>query len=95
MRYFLTRKLSLRLQAMRICRFEMQRIGTRFDPRWIADCQLGERASAFAQSTKTYDLGGGRIHIREKVDLLHPTHEPADELQRFKKTMGSMLFSAQ
>ena len=27
---------------------------------------------AVAQSTTTYDLGGGRTHIREKGDLLHP-----------------------
>jgi predicted phage terminase large subunit-like protein len=50
---------------------------------------------AIAQSTNTYDLGGGRTHTREKGDLLHPAHEPADVLQRIKKIMGSMLFSAQ
>jgi len=48
-----------------------------------------------AQSTTTYDLGGGRTHIREKGDLLHPTHEPAEVLREIKKSMGSMLFSAQ
>jgi hypothetical protein len=31
---------------------------------------------AVAQSTTTYDLGGGRTHVREKGDLLHPAHEP-------------------
>ena len=50
---------------------------------------------AVAQSTATYDLGGGRTHTREKGDLLHPAHEPADVLRAIKKTMGSMLFSAQ
>jgi predicted phage terminase large subunit-like protein len=48
-----------------------------------------------AQSTATYDLGGGRTHMREKGDLLHPAHEPADVLREIKKSMGSMLFSAQ
>lgn len=48
-----------------------------------------------AQSTTSYDLGGGRVHVREKGDLLHPTHEPAEVLRAIKKSMGSMLFSAQ
>ena len=50
---------------------------------------------AVAQSTTTYDLGGGRTHIREKGDLLHPAHEPAEVLLEIKKSMGSMAFSAQ
>jgi predicted phage terminase large subunit-like protein len=50
---------------------------------------------AVAQSTATYDLGGGRTHTREKGDLLHPAHEPAEVLRELKKSMGSMLFSAQ
>ena len=49
---------------------------------------------AIAQSTATYDLGGGRTHTRETGDLLHPAHEPADVLLGIKKSMGSMLFSA-
>jgi predicted phage terminase large subunit-like protein len=48
-----------------------------------------------AQSTITYDLGGGRTHTREQGDLLHPAHEPAEVLRELKKSMGSMLFSAQ
>jgi predicted phage terminase large subunit-like protein len=48
-----------------------------------------------AQSTTTYDLGGGRTHTREKGDLLHPAHEPAEVLRKLQKSMGSMLFSAQ
>ncbi len=48
-----------------------------------------------AQSTATYDLGGGRTHTREKGDLLHPAHEPADVLREIKKSMGTLLFSAQ
>jgi predicted phage terminase large subunit-like protein len=50
---------------------------------------------SIAQSTATYDLGGGRSHTREKGDILHPAHEPADVLRDIKKSMGSMLFSAQ
>jgi hypothetical protein len=50
---------------------------------------------AVAQSTTNYDLGGGRTHTREKGDLLHPAHEPAEVLREIKKSMGSMLFSAQ
>src|SRR5882757_1175666 len=50
---------------------------------------------SIAQSTSTYDLGGNRIHMREKGDLLHPAHEPAEVLREIKKSMGSMLFSAQ
>ncbi len=50
---------------------------------------------AVAQSTTTYDLGDGRTHTREKGDLLHPAHEPAEVLREIKKSMGSMLFSAQ
>jgi predicted phage terminase large subunit-like protein len=48
-----------------------------------------------AQSTSTYHLGGGRTHIREKGELLHPGHEPAEVLREIKKSVGSMLFSAQ
>jgi len=50
---------------------------------------------AVAQSTTTYDLGHGRTHVREKGDLLHPTHEPAEVLLDIKKSMGTMAFSAQ
>jgi predicted phage terminase large subunit-like protein len=50
---------------------------------------------AVAQSTTTYDLGGGRTHVREKGDLLHPAHEPAEVLLDIKKSMGSMAFWAQ
>jgi predicted phage terminase large subunit-like protein len=50
---------------------------------------------AVAQSTTTYDLGNGRTHTREQGDLLHPAHEPEEVLREIKKSMGSMLFSAQ
>jgi predicted phage terminase large subunit-like protein len=50
---------------------------------------------AIAQSTSRYDLGGGRSHLREKGDLLHPAHEPAEVLREIKQNMGQMLFSAQ
>jgi predicted phage terminase large subunit-like protein len=48
-----------------------------------------------AQSTTTYDLGGGRTHTREQGDLLHPAHEPEEVLRDLKRGMGSMLFAAQ
>jgi ABC-type uncharacterized transport system substrate-binding protein len=50
---------------------------------------------SIAQSTTIHDLGGGRTHTREKGDLLHPAHEPAEVLREIKKSMGAMLFSAQ
>jgi predicted phage terminase large subunit-like protein len=50
---------------------------------------------AVAQSTVTYELGHGRTHTREQADLLHPAHEPVEVLRAIKKSMGSMLFSAQ
>lgn len=50
---------------------------------------------AIAQSTSTYELGGGRIHVREKGDLLHPAHESVEVLRELKKSMGTMAFSAQ
>src|SRR5258707_3931775 len=50
---------------------------------------------AVAQSTTTYDLGDGRTHTREKGDLLHPAHEPAEVLREIQQSLGSMLFSAQ
>src|SRR5260221_2875507 len=49
---------------------------------------------AVAQSTTTYDLGGGRTHTREKGDLLHPAHEPAEGLGGTKRSLGSVLVSA-
>lgn len=50
---------------------------------------------SIAQSPSTFELGGGRTHVRETADLLHPAHEPAEVLREIKKSMGSMLFSAQ
>jgi predicted phage terminase large subunit-like protein len=50
---------------------------------------------AVAQSTTTYDLGGGRTYVRENGDLLHPAHETVKVLRDIKKSMGSMLYSAQ
>jgi predicted phage terminase large subunit-like protein len=50
---------------------------------------------AVAQSTTTYNLGGGRTHVRENGDLLHPDHETVEVLRNIKKSMGSMLYSAQ
>ena len=50
---------------------------------------------AIAQRTETYDLGGGRTYTRQKGELLHPDHEPADVLMELKRQMGPIAFSAQ
>ena len=50
---------------------------------------------AIAQRTETFDLGGGRTYTRQKGELLHPDHEPADVLRELKKNMGPIVFSAQ
>ena len=50
---------------------------------------------AIAQRTETYDLGGGRAYTRQKGELLHPDHEPADVLMELKRQMGPIAFSAQ
>src|SRR5258708_30783581 len=76
----------------------MQRIHVEDLVGYLLDSDAGYEVlslPAVAQSTTTYDLGGGRTHTREKGDLLHPPHEPAEVLREIKKSMGSMLFSAQ
>jgi len=50
---------------------------------------------AIAQRTETFDLGQGRSYTRQKGELLHPDHEPADVLRELKQTMGPIAFSAQ
>jgi predicted phage terminase large subunit-like protein len=50
---------------------------------------------AVAQRTETYELGDGRLYIRQKGELLHPEHEPADALIELKREMGPIAFSAQ
>jgi len=50
---------------------------------------------AIAQRTETFDLGGGRSYTRQKGELLHPSHEPADALIELKRNMGPIAFSAQ
>src|SRR5262249_42574595 len=50
---------------------------------------------AIAQRTETFELGGGRLYMRQKGELLHPEHEPADVLLELKRTMGAIAFSAQ
>ncbi len=84
-------------QAARII-VVMQRIHVDVLVGYLLDSDAGFEVlslPAIAQSTTTYDLGGGRTHTREKGDLLHPTHEPAEVLRDIKKNMGSMQFSAQ
>ena len=50
---------------------------------------------AIAQRTQTYELGGGRTYTRQRGELLHPEHEPADILIELKREMGPIAFSAQ
>jgi predicted phage terminase large subunit-like protein len=50
---------------------------------------------AIAQRTETFDLGEGRNYTRQKGELLHPEHEPADALIELKRNMGPIAFSAQ
>ena len=50
---------------------------------------------AIAQREETYYLGGGRDYTRQKRELLHPEHEPADVLAELKREMGPIVFSAQ
>jgi hypothetical protein len=50
---------------------------------------------AIAQRTEAYELGNGRTYTRQKGELLHPEHEPADVLRELKREMGPLAFSAQ
>ena len=50
---------------------------------------------AIAQRNETYELGDGRTYNRQKGELLHPEHEPADVLIELKREMGPIAFSAQ
>ncbi len=50
---------------------------------------------AIAPKTQAYELGGGRIYVRQQGELLHPTHEPTAVLAELKREMGPIAFSAQ
>jgi predicted phage terminase large subunit-like protein len=50
---------------------------------------------AIATKTQTYDLGGGRTHLRRQGEILHPAHEPPSVLLELKRQMGPIAFSAQ
>jgi predicted phage terminase large subunit-like protein len=50
---------------------------------------------AIAQRNETYSLGDGRTYDRQRGELLHPEHEPADVLLELKREMGPIAFSAQ
>ena len=50
---------------------------------------------AIAQRNETYYLGDGRTYDRQRGELLHPEHEPADVLLELKREMGPIAFSAQ
>jgi predicted phage terminase large subunit-like protein len=48
-----------------------------------------------AMREEAYELGGGRIYVRKKGELLHPAHEPASVLLELKRGMPPADFSAQ
>ena len=50
---------------------------------------------AIAQRDETYFLGDGRTYDRQRGELLHAEHEPADVLLELKREMGPIAFSAQ
>jgi predicted phage terminase large subunit-like protein len=50
---------------------------------------------AIAQREETFFLGDGRTYDRQKGELLHPEHEPAQVLAELKREMGPIAFSAQ
>jgi predicted phage terminase large subunit-like protein len=50
---------------------------------------------AIAPKSQGYELGGGRIYVQQKDELLHPAHEPAAVLLDIKRQMGPIAFSAQ
>src|SRR5258705_1420225 len=50
---------------------------------------------AIAQREETYDLDHSRTYTRQKGEILHPDHEPAQALIELKGQMGPIAFSAQ
>ena len=50
---------------------------------------------AVAQREETFFLGDGRTYTRQKGELLHPEHEPAQVLLELKREMGPIAFWAQ
>ena len=50
---------------------------------------------AIAQGRERFDLGNGRVFIREPGEALHPEREPLETLDRIKTTIGTYEFSAQ
>jgi predicted phage terminase large subunit-like protein len=50
---------------------------------------------AIAQRDGEYYLGDGRVHKRQRRELLHPEHEPVEVLKELKRAMGPIAFSAQ
>jgi len=50
---------------------------------------------AIAPQTQSYELGGGRMYVRQQGELLHPAHEPTSVLLELKREMGPIAFSTQ
>lgn len=50
---------------------------------------------AIATEDQIVPLTRGRVHTRKVGDVLHPAREPLEVLERLKRQMGSVLFTAQ
>ena len=50
---------------------------------------------AIAEIDESIPLGGARVHHRRIGDVLHPEREPLAELNKLKRTIGSLEFAAQ
>jgi len=50
---------------------------------------------AIAEVEEKIALGGGRVHIRRRGDVLHPQREPIASLEQTRAGMGSIDFAAQ
>lgn len=50
---------------------------------------------AIAEIPQAIPIGPGMVHQREPGDVLHPAHEPREELMRTKARIGTSVFSAQ
>ena len=50
---------------------------------------------AIAEEQETIELGHGRVHVRQRDDVLDPLREPLSALERQRTSMTPLVFSAQ
>jgi len=50
---------------------------------------------AIAETNETIELGHGRVHVRQRGDVLDPHREPLSALERQRAAMTPLVFSAQ